>query len=103
MNANKVKGRQPELPVDFNGYAVQVWVLGGESVVVTNANFTPRSNLIRVHNHSEASASLRLSTLPGSDPGAPIGPGQTEVFGCTSGEVYVVTGTVTISVVRDKV
>lgn len=102
MNANKPKGRNFELPVDWNGVGVQVWTLGGETIKVsTGESFTCLSSLIRVFNNTANTAFVKKGAIVG-DEGTPIGPNDSEVFGCVVGEVYVVTGEVYVSFFKDR-
>lgn len=102
MNANKPKGRNPELPVDWNGVGIQVWTLGGETIKVTTGNtFTCLSSLVRIFNNTDSTAFVKYGSIAG-DEGTPIGANQAEVFGCKTGEVYTVTGEVYISFFKDR-
>lgn len=102
MNANKPKGRNSELPVDYNGVGVQVWTLGGETIKVTTGNsFSCLSSLIRVFNNTDTTAFLKYGSIDG-DQGTPIGAHLSETFGCVAGEVYTVTGEVYVSFVKNK-
>lgn len=102
MNANKPKGRNPELPVDWNGVGVQVWTLGGETKKITTGNtFTCLSSLIRIFNNTANTAFIKKGDNV-DDEGTPIGANQSETFGCVEGEVYTVTGEIYVSFFKNR-
>ncbi len=92
MEINKVKGRNPELLIDWNGSPVQCFPLGGDTEeVAINGTFVPKSSLIRVVNKSTSDIGfLKRSGLTETDPGTPIVPGVPEMFYVIPGEVYTV-------------
>ena len=90
-NRSKLKGRQPELLVDFNGNPVQrAWMMGGKTIEVTDGStFVCESTLMRICNLGEGVVNLTYegadySSIPssntGSDKGLPLLPMTCEIF-----------------------
>lgn len=105
MEINKVKGRNPELLVDYNGNPVQCFPLGGETVeVAINGTFIPESSLIRVVSKSTTEMGfIKRNGLPELDPGTPIVPGKSELFKVIPGEIYTVLSVALyITIIRDS-
>ena len=105
MNINRVKGRNPELLMDYNGHPVQCFPLGGETVeVAAAASFIPKSSLIRVANISSTTiAYLKRLGLEIGDPGTPVLCNSAEMFTVIPGEIYeVLTTKVFVTCIRDR-
>lgn len=105
MDINKVKGRNPELLVDYNGNPVQCFPLGGETVeVAINGTFIPESSLIRVVSKSTTEIGfIKRNDLPLADPGTPIVPGRSEMFKVIPGEIYTVLSVaIYVTIIRNS-
>ena len=103
MEIQKGKGNRPELPVDFNGNAIQIWTAGGRTIEVNSKEFIAESSVFRVCTGS-AVAKIKLKNRypSGKDSGMPIPPNSVICFGCEPGDIFEVEGTVSITFVRER-
>lgn len=104
MDINKVKGRSPELLVDWNGNAVQCFPLGGETDKITApSSFVTKSTLIRIANDTTTTAFVKRSDSTTNDTGIPILPNTANMFSVLLGEIYNVTGSnIHVTFIRDR-
>lgn len=103
MRADFIKENKPELPVDYNGNAIQVWTIGGRTIHVSSEDFTAESSLIRVcSGESVVKIKLKDRYPEDKDSGMPIPPNTVLCFGCWPGDVFSVEGEADITFIRDR-
>lgn len=103
MKAQEVKGNSPELPVDYNGNAIQAWTIGGRTIEVESNEFTAESSVIRVcTGNSLARIKLKARYSEDKDSGMPIPPNTVMCLGCEPGDVFEVEGSLSVTFVRER-
>lgn len=103
MEADIFKGNKPELPVDYNGNAIQVWTAGGRTIHVSSEDFIAESSLIRIcSGESVVKIKLKNKYPEDKDSGMPIPPNTALCFGCWPGDIFSVEGEADITFVRDR-
>lgn len=101
MDVTRAKKRKPELPVDYNGAPIQVFMAGGKTISPTGT-FRCETTLIRVVNTGDSVAKMTLSNPEGGDVGMSLPAGSVEYFGVKEGDQFTVTGTIEVTFVRDQ-
>lgn len=103
MEIQKIKGNKPELPVDFNGNAIQAWTAGGKTIDVEFGEFTAESSIFRVCTGATAARiKLKGKYLNEGDSGTPIPPNTVMCLGCEPGDVFEVEGSLSVTFVRER-
>lgn len=103
MKTGDIKKNKPELPVDYNGNAIQVWTVGGRTIHVNSGDFVAESSLIRVCS-GDSTVKIKLKDLypEDKDSGMPIPPNTVFCLGCYPGDVFSVEGEAYVTFVRDR-
>ena len=98
MNAKDSVGNKPEMLIDYNGYAMQLFCVGGESISLGKDPIKAKTSVFRVCNNSTSSATLDVNgntmTILGN---------HCHVFACMVGDrISCPNGTLELVYWRDK-